>query len=253
MVALPFGKFFWSDYASDPALKICSFGAQGLWMRMLCIAAEHDPVGYVAVNGEGLNAEGIAALAGGRIEQVEELLSELERRGVFSRDRRGWIYSRRMVRDAKKARKARENGKKGGNPKLCNQTDNPPPDNQKDKGRDKPHIPEARVQSPESSTPNVESNSESQSDSARFAFFGRTIKVNARDLGTWRTRFHAIPDLEAELFSLDAWFETQDAKARKEWFWRTISALGRKHGEILERRANETRRGGGYDPNVITV
>lgn len=141
---LPFGKFFWSDYASDHALKICGFAAQGLWMRMLCIAAEHDPVGYVAVNGAGLDAGDIARATGGSLEQVETLLAELDRKGVFSRDRRGWIYSRRMIRDAKKARKAREIGKLGGNPNLSKQKGNPAQDNQEDNGQVKTHIPESR-------------------------------------------------------------------------------------------------------------
>jgi hypothetical protein len=150
MTGLPWSKFFWSDYASDPALKICSLAAQGLWMRMLCIASEHEPVGYVAVNCEGLDAEGIAMLVGARLELVEELLAELKRRGVYSVDRRGWIYSRRLVNDAKKSRKASENGKKGGNPKLRKQTDNSAQDNLEDKGglkgEPKPQKPEARVQ-----------------------------------------------------------------------------------------------------------
>lgn len=148
-MALPWSKFFWSDYASDPALKLCSLAAQGLWMRMLCIAAEHEPVGYVAVNGEGLDVEGIAALCGARIEQVEECLAELRRRGVYSVDRRGWIYSRRLINDAKKSRKASESGKLGGNPTLRKQTGNSGALKGEDKGGDKlvpkPQKPEARV------------------------------------------------------------------------------------------------------------
>lgn len=118
MSGMAWGKFFWSDYASDPALKICSFAAQGLWMRMLCIMAEHDPVGWLAVNGAALDNKGIARMTGGALDEVEELVSELHRNGVFSRDRRGWIYSRRMISDAKKRKQASEDGSTGGNPKL---------------------------------------------------------------------------------------------------------------------------------------
>jgi hypothetical protein len=153
MSGLPWSKFFWSDYAADPALKICSLAAQGLWMRMLCIAAEHEPVGYVAVNGDGLDSQELAALVGARENEVNLLLAELERRGVFSRDRRGWIYSRRMINETKKARKARDNGKLGGNPTLLKQRGKSGQlkleDKREDKGGDKPHIPEARVQEKE--------------------------------------------------------------------------------------------------------
>jgi hypothetical protein len=56
-----------------------------------------------------------------------------------------------MINDAKKARKARENGKLGGNPKLRKQKDNSGSDNQEDNGGDKPQKPEARVQKKTSS------------------------------------------------------------------------------------------------------
>jgi hypothetical protein len=119
-MGLPWSKFFWTDYAADPALKICSLAAQGLWMRLLCIAAEHEPAGYVAINGEPLDAEGIASMVGRAPNEVDPLLEELRRRGVYSVDRRGCIYSRRMINESKTRDKAREWGKKGGNPTLSN-------------------------------------------------------------------------------------------------------------------------------------
>lgn len=235
--ALPFGKFFWSDYASDPALKICSFAAQGLWMRMLCIAAEHDPVGYVAVNGKGLDAGTIARASGGASDEVSALLSELESNGVFSRDRRGWIYSRRMIRDAKKARNARENGKKGGNPSLGKKTGNHTRDNLSDNGRDKPHIPETRDQRPESTTStithNIKQGDGADAPNGTYAFFGRTVRLKPNDLERWRRTFHTIHDLDAELSAIDAWFEGQDDTKRKQWFHVTAGSLNRKHQELL--------------------
>ncbi len=43
----PWGKFYWNDWQGDPCLRVCGLAAQGLWMRMLCLAAEADPIGYV--------------------------------------------------------------------------------------------------------------------------------------------------------------------------------------------------------------
>lgn len=126
-------KFFWSDWDTDPALRLCSYQAQGLWMRMLCIAAAHDPIGYVAVAGRALDETSIARMTGGTESEVRDLLGELDRNGVFSRDRQGRIFSRRMVKDARRAAIARKNGKKGGNPNLGNNGGNNdgvnPPDN----------------------------------------------------------------------------------------------------------------------------
>jgi hypothetical protein len=134
-------KFYWSDWDTDPALRLCSFAAQGLWMRMLCIAASHDPIGYVAVAGRALEATDIARMTGGSEGDVQTLLAELDRNGVCSRDRHGRIYSRRMVRDAKAAAMARKNGKLGGNPSLSKHKGNQPWDNPPDKTRLKTHKP----------------------------------------------------------------------------------------------------------------
>lgn len=125
-------KFYWADWESDPALRLCSYGAQGLWMRMLCIAAAHDPIGYVAVAGRGLNETSIARMTGGSESEVRDLLGELDQNGVFSRDRQGRIYSRRMVSDAKRAAIAKKNGKQGGNPTLSKDRENPASDNPSD-------------------------------------------------------------------------------------------------------------------------
>lgn len=142
-------KFFWSDWDTDPALKLCSYAAQGLWMRMLCVAAAHDPIGYVAVAGRALDETSIARMTGGQESEVRALLGELDRNGVFSRDRQGRIYSRRMVSDARRAATAKKNGKKGGNPNLSKDTENQNWDNPPDKGGLKPHKPSANIQTEE--------------------------------------------------------------------------------------------------------
>lgn len=134
-------KFFWSDWSNDPALKLCSLASQGLWMRCLCVAAEADPTGYVTVNGRTLGATDIARLAGVTEIECEPLLAELERNGVFSRARNGTIYSRRMIKDHKRAKIAKQNGSQGGNPSLCNGKGNSYSDNLQDKGSVKTQIP----------------------------------------------------------------------------------------------------------------
>lgn len=141
----PWLKFYPSDWRSDPALRMCSIAARGLWMEMLCVMHENN--GELSVNGRGLTPRQLATLAG--CPDVEDLLSELEDAGVFSRRDDGTIFSRRMIRDAQKAAQDKENGKKGGNPKIKSsdkQGVNPP-----DKGEDKAQKPEARSQSMDAS------------------------------------------------------------------------------------------------------
>jgi len=111
-------KFYWQDWLADAGLRRCSLAARGLWIDLLCIAAQHDPIGYVAIGGKGLSATDIARMAGASESEVSTLLDELAENGVFSRDRTGRIYSRRMLRDAKKAKLSQTHGKEGGNPDI---------------------------------------------------------------------------------------------------------------------------------------
>jgi hypothetical protein len=67
-----------------------------------------------------------------------------------------------------------------------------------------------------------------------LAFSGRTIRLNDIDLARWRKTYHAIADVEAELVSLDGWWEGQTAEKKKRWFHTTQGALNRKHQELLQ-------------------
>lgn len=138
MSNLPWAKFYWADWMSDARLRRCSIAARGLWIDMLCIAAELDPIGYLAMDGEALSISDFARASGITETDASTLIAELERNGVFSRDRKGVIYSRRMVRDAKRSAEAKKNGKLGGNPNLGKQTENSAEDNPKLNGSHKP-------------------------------------------------------------------------------------------------------------------
>lgn len=149
----PWMKFYPSDWRSDPALRICSVAARGLWMEMLCIAHESEPRGSLAVNGNPVSAKALSALAGVPEKELSQLLAELENAGVFSRDDDGVIFSRRIRRDEERSRRDKANGKKGGNPTLkegVNPHDNPP-NNRRVNGVDKAQKPEARSQKPDAS------------------------------------------------------------------------------------------------------
>lgn len=141
----PWSKFFWSDWEADQGLRLCSLAAQGLWMRILCVCARHEPKGYLAINGNPLAVDAIARLAGVAETEVETLLAELERNGVFSRNRAGCVYSRRMVRDEKRSQEGRKHKKRGLSQSTENTEENPEPSREATRGPS-PHIPEARSQ-----------------------------------------------------------------------------------------------------------
>ncbi len=117
-MSTPWLKFYPTDWRADPALRMCSIGARGLWMEMLCVMHEAVPRGSLRVNGNPVNERQLAALAGTTIEEVNGFLTELEDAGVFSRGEGGTIYSRRMVRDEERAGQDKANGRKGGHPEI---------------------------------------------------------------------------------------------------------------------------------------
>lgn len=132
----PWMKFYPSDWRSDPALRMCSLAARGLWMEMLAIMHEAEPYGHLVVKGVPVSPAALAKMVGVGLKECRNLLATLRQVGVFSETEQGVIYSRRMTRDYDKALKDKQNGKKGGNPDLLRGV-NPP---------DKPHKPEARGQ-----------------------------------------------------------------------------------------------------------
>lgn len=114
----PSSIFYWKDYENDEGLRVSSLAAQGLWMRLLCVAAKADPYGYVLINGCEIGVTGAARLGSVSEAEAATLMDELERNGVFSRDRKGRVFCRRMVKDDATRKKNAKNGKKGGNPAL---------------------------------------------------------------------------------------------------------------------------------------
>ena len=173
----PWMKFYPSDWRSDPALRMCSLAARGLWMEMLCVMHEADPCGSLVINGRALTPRQISALAGCSLPETEAALSELEEAGVFGRESDGTIYSRRMRRDVEKAQRDRDNGKNGGNPLL--KPDTP-------KGVNPPNIRDAKVedkaQKPEARGQKLEDNSLRSSESSLRSLLVDPVEVGMRKI-----------------------------------------------------------------------
>jgi hypothetical protein len=104
----PSSIFYWNDWLLDPALAMCSAAAQGLWMRMLAIAAGAEPYGHVQVGDKPCSICDLAQITGWRKQDVSRWSRELDKRGVFSRTEDGTIFCRRMVREAAARAAARQ-------------------------------------------------------------------------------------------------------------------------------------------------
>jgi hypothetical protein len=114
MSKLRWAKFFWADWAGDNALSLCSLAAQGLWMRLLCIAAQNEPYGSILSGGRQPPDEELAKLMRPaiRVERFRRLLAELELRKVVKRDPDGTLFSARMRADLTQSVQQSDNGRK---------------------------------------------------------------------------------------------------------------------------------------------
>lgn len=125
----PSDTWFYNDWENDEALKACSLAAQGLWMRLLCIAARSPERGVVQIGSLNLSLpDGLAqiALAVGRTrEEIAPLIDELVSSGAASLDRKKRIHNRRMVRLAALSAKRSEAGKNGAAARYGKERDNP--------------------------------------------------------------------------------------------------------------------------------
>lgn len=104
MVGTIYSKFFWQDFQGDDELRLCSLGAQGLWMRMLCMAARANPVGHVLVGGRNPTPDDIRRVTGcvETDEQIEAYRRELIDTRTCDVTPSGVLVSRRLVRDARR-------------------------------------------------------------------------------------------------------------------------------------------------------
>lgn len=152
----PWMKWYHADWRSEPKLKLVSRAARSLWLDLLGLMHEAEPYGHLLIDGASPTVKDLAAIFGDKEKETSKLLAQLRKANVFSTTDDGVIFSRRMVRDRKRAEQDRDNGKSGGNPKLKaadNRGVNPPDkpthnrvDNPPVNGGHKAQMPEAKNQ-----------------------------------------------------------------------------------------------------------
>lgn len=117
-VKRPAFQFYPSDWLSDTALRMCSEGARGIWMDMICYMHEGVPYGHLKVNNKVILSATLARMVGCDTQSVDGYLSELVTAGVVQVDAEGCMFSKRMVKDEALRNARAAGGKLGGNPKL---------------------------------------------------------------------------------------------------------------------------------------
>jgi len=111
----PWLKWYPADWRAEPRLRMVSRAARSLWVDMIGLMHEAEPYGFLVVGNVPLKTAAELARALGDSEgEIAPLLSELDRSAVFSRNRNGVIYSRRMIPDRKKRDNSSIGGQIGG-------------------------------------------------------------------------------------------------------------------------------------------
>ena len=231
----PWLKFYPRDWRGDQALRACSVAARGLWIEMLCVMHEASPYGHLVLGGRAVSNDVLARVSGLGADECGALVAELESAGVFSRTRKGVIYSRRMIKDHSRS----EKGRKSINRRWKQEPENPEENAAPNRSPSSSAItqkPEARVQKEREDKP-----------------------LSARGLPDWLPR--------------EEWrgFETMRRKIKKPMTERAAAMALRKLGELRDQGENPAavldqstlhcwqdlypvrRKADAYDPDRITV
>jgi len=99
----------------------------------------------------------------------------------------------------------------------------------------------------ESIKPNKESSKTARAPFSEYGFVGQVIRLTNKDLDLWKQTYHAIPDIIAELSTLDSYYSSElSEEERRRWFIRCSAALDKKHQAAI---AIEKKKNGGLLPN----
>jgi len=118
----PWMKFYPSDWLGDVGLRSCSAAARGIWMDMLCLMHQSEPIGYLRTGDSLIQMDNLAHILCLTKKRLLSLINELQKANVLSLETTtNCIYSRRMVHDENISLTRQAVGKLGGNPDLLNQ------------------------------------------------------------------------------------------------------------------------------------
>ncbi|GAA4355908.1 hypothetical protein GCM10023185_19210 [Hymenobacter saemangeumensis] len=122
---LPAIQFYPGDWHKDQGVQALDLQQRGAWFELLLMMHDSDERGVLLVNGQPMPDSVIARRLGLDNQTATQILTTLLTYGVASRrESDGALFCRRMVKDEKLRQVRTEAGKKGGNPRLLNQSAN---------------------------------------------------------------------------------------------------------------------------------
>ena len=125
---LPAIQFYPGDWHKDQGVQALDLLQRGAWFELLLMMHDSDERGVLLVNGAPMPYAVIARRLGLDNQSANQILTTLLTYGVASRrESDGALFCRRMVKDENLRQVRTKAGKKGGNPRLLNQTANQTP------------------------------------------------------------------------------------------------------------------------------
>ena len=125
---LPAIQFYPGDWHKDQGVQALDLAQRGAWFELLLMMHDSDERGVLLVNGQPMPDAVIARRLGLDNQSANQILTTLLTYGVASRrESDGALFCRRMVKDENLRQVRTAAGKKGGNPRLLNQTANQTP------------------------------------------------------------------------------------------------------------------------------
>ncbi len=113
---LPWFKFEPARWLGD--LRVCSWGAKGVWSDLQSFMAQSREFGFLLVGARAATNREIARMLGGDPRAALRFMEELEEKGVLRRDDRGAVFSTELLRICAISQRNVANGLQGGNPML---------------------------------------------------------------------------------------------------------------------------------------
>lgn len=106
------------EWMSDSRLRLCSAGARGLWIDILCLMHLSNERGYLLIDDTVLDEEMLQKRLGYDAKEFEYCFTELRRYNIIKKDEKNRYFSKTMVNVQKISEKRSVSGKLGGNPNL---------------------------------------------------------------------------------------------------------------------------------------
>lgn len=116
--SLPALHFYPGDWRKDPAVQALDRHDRMVWFEILLLMHESSERGVLTLNGKVISEDVLARMLAIDKKELSKSLENIKNFGVVSVREDGALFNRRMVRDEQNRKQKKNNGSKGGNPKL---------------------------------------------------------------------------------------------------------------------------------------